>query len=184
MTTQSDGNGTSGMGTTEGTPPVAPPVTPPAPPATPTLEQLQADVDRWKALSRQNESNYNATRTELQQLQEAQNAAVEAAKTEGRTSALGDLSKELVTAELRLQAVTVGAELPDLKFLDLDQFKGDDSRPSADAVKAFIESLPKQSSGSGFPHLAGAGHNRGGDGKFASLDPGELADFIAGGSFL
>ncbi|MFE2075199.1 hypothetical protein [Streptomyces misionensis] len=185
MTTQNDGQ----PGTTEGnppvTPPVAPPANPPAPPATPTLEQLQADVDRWKALSRQNETNYNQTRTELQKLQDAQEAAVKAAKDEGRTSALGEVSKELVTAELRLQAVSAGAELPDLKFLDLDQFKGDDARPNSDSVKAFIESLPKAGSGSGFPQIAGAGHNRGGgDGKFSSLNPKELADYIAGDSFL
>jgi hypothetical protein len=179
MTTQNE-PGQQGTTSTEGNPPV----TPPAPPATPTVEELTTDRDRWKALSRQNETNYNTTRTELQQLQAAQQAAIEAAKTEGRTSALGEVSTELVTAELRLQAVTLGAELPDLKFLDLAQFKGENERPNADAVKQFIESLPKQNSGSGFPHLAGAGHNRGGTGKFTSNDPNELADFISGGSFL
>jgi len=189
MTTQNDGqgndNGAQGGNTTPpATPPATPPVTPPAPPAQPTLEQLQADVDRWKALSRQNETNYNQTRTQLQQLQDAQKAAIEAAKTEGRTSALGEVSQELITAELRLQAASVGAELPDLKFLALDQFKGDDAKPNADAVKSFIESLPKQSGGSGFPPIAGAGHNKGGASGFTSMDPKELADYIAGQSFL
>ncbi|MFC8099431.1 hypothetical protein [Streptomyces sp. NPDC057363] len=151
----------------------------------PTLEEVIADRDKWKNLSRQNESNYNTTRTELQKLQEAQNAAVEAAKTEGRTSALGEVSKDLVTKELQLQAALTGAELPGLDFLDLDRFKGDDARPSAEAVKTFIESLPKgKNSGSGFPHLEGAGHNRGGTSDFTSTDPNELADFISGGSFL
>ncbi|MFJ8699457.1 hypothetical protein [Streptomyces ardesiacus] len=179
MTTQQN-DGQPGT-TTEGNPPV----TPPAPPAGPTVEQLQADVDRWKALSRQNEQNYNSTRTELQQLQEAQQAAIEAAKNEGRTSALGEVSQELVTAELRLQAVSAGAELPDLQFLDLNRFQGDDSRPNGEAIKSFIESLPKgQNSGSGFPQLAGAGHNREGGSEFKSFDPSELADFISGGSFI
>lgn len=154
------------------------------PSAGPTLAEVIADRDKWKALSRQNENNFNTTRTELQQLQAAQQAAVEAARTEGRTSVLGEVSTELVTAELRLQAVSTGAELPDLKYLDLSQFKGENERPNSDAVKQFIESLPKQSTGSAFPPLAGAGHNRGGDGKFSSLDPSELADFISGGSFL
>ncbi|MGW4446455.1 hypothetical protein [Streptomyces sp. NPDC004682] len=185
MTQKTDNTpaGTAPEGTAPVTPPV-PPVVPAAPPATPTVADLQADVDRWKALSRQNESNYNATRTELQQLQASQATAVEAAKAEGRTAALGDFSKELVTAELRLQAVTAGADLPDLKFLDLDQFKGDDSRPNAEAVKSFVESLPKQAPGQSFPQIAGAGHNRDSSGKFTSLNPNDLADYISGGAFL
>ncbi|MFI8815728.1 MULTISPECIES: hypothetical protein [unclassified Streptomyces] len=174
MTTQDDNAGQPGN---EGVPP--------APTAGPTLEDVIADRDRWKALSRQNETNFNASRTELQQLQTTQQAAVEAARTEGRNSTLGEVSTELVTAELRLQAVGVGAELPDLSFLDLNRFTGEDSRPNPDAVKSFIESLPKQvSSGSGFPPIAGAGHNKGGNGDFSSTSPSELADYIAGGSFL
>lgn len=177
MTTQNDDNGqTTENGSTGGN------VTPPT---GPTLEEVIADRDRWKSLSRQNESNYNSTRTELQKLQEDQQAAIEAAKNEGRTAALGEVSQDLVTAELRLQAVSAGAELPDLQFLDLNRFQGDDSRPNADAIKSFIESLPKgQSSGSGFPQLAGAGHNREGGSEFKSFDPSELADFISGGSFI
>ncbi|MFD7605159.1 hypothetical protein ACFWAN_32550 [Streptomyces mirabilis] len=184
MTTQNVNNsGQPGTTSTEGAPP-ATPQAPPAPPAKPTVEELAADRDRWKALSRQNETNYNASRTELQQVQADREAAIEAARTEGRTSALGEVSKELVTAELQLQALTTGAELPDLSFLDLSRFKGENERPNRDAVKRFIESLPKQASGSGFPSLAGAGHNKGGSGgSFASTDPTELADYISGGSF-
>ncbi|MFG3176592.1 hypothetical protein ACGFZC_16210 [[Kitasatospora] papulosa] len=175
MTTQDDNAGQQGN---EGNPPV--------PPTGPTLEEVIADRDRWKALSRQNETNFNTARTELQQFQTAQPAAIEAARTEGRTSALGEVSTELVTAELRLQAAGVGAELPDLSFLDLNRFTGEDARPNADAVKSFIESLPKQAnSGAGFPHIAGAGHNKGGgNGDFTSTNPSDLADYIAGGAFL
>ncbi|MVO87416.1 hypothetical protein GPA10_22295 [Streptomyces sp. p1417] len=176
MTTQQNDDNQNGQQGNEGNPP--------APNNDPTLEEVTADRDRWKAISRQNEANYNSTRTELQQFKDAQQSAIEAAKSEGRTSALGEVSTELVTAELRLQAVSAGAELPSLEFLDLNRFTGDDSRPNSDAVKSFIDSLPKQNSGSGFPHLEGAGHNKGGNGDFASTDPTELADFIAGGSFL
>ncbi|MFC9591515.1 hypothetical protein ACFTUC_17215 [Streptomyces sp. NPDC056944] len=176
MTTSNDNTGQQGN---EGNPPATPP-------AGPTLEEVIADRDRWKALSRQNETNYNGARTELQQFQAEKDAAVEAARTEGRTSALGEVSTELVTAELKLQAAGAGAELPDLSFLDLNRFTGDDKRPNADAVKSFIESLPKQqaNSGSGFPPIAGAGHNKGGNGDFTSTNPNDLADYIAGGRFL
>jgi len=178
MTTQDDNASQTGTGSTEGNPP--------APESAPTQEELIADRDKWKALSRQNESNFNSARTELQQLQTSQQAAIEAARSEGRTSALDEVSTELVTAELRLQALTIGAELPDLQFLDLSRFKGDDERPNEDAVKSFIESLPKPQSNSraGFPPLAGAGHNKGGNGDFTSKNPSELADYIAGGAFL
>jgi hypothetical protein len=181
MTTQDDGAGQTSNTSTEGNAPVTPPA---APPATPTLDEVIADRDRWKAMSKTNEKRWNDTSAELQQLQAAQQTAVEAARTEGRTSALGEVSTELVTAELQLQAVKAGAELPDLLYLDLTRFTGDDKRPNADAVKSFIESLPSKASGSEFPHLAGAGHNRGGSADFTSNDPNELADFIAGGSFL
>ncbi|MCT6776112.1 hypothetical protein LXH09_05670 [Streptomyces sp. CS7] len=158
---------------------------PPASTAGPTLEEVIADRDRWKALSRQNETNFNTSRTELQQLQTSQEAALEDAKTEGRTSALEEVSTDLVTAELRLQAADAGAELPDLSFLDLNRFTGDNKRPDSGAVKSFIESLPKRvSSGTAFPKLAGASHNKGGNSEFASTDPSDLADYIAGGVFL
>lgn len=183
MTTQNDGAGDTQK--PEGNPPVTVPATPPVtPPASPTLEEVTADRDRWKALSRQNEGNFNATRTELQQLQAAQEAALETARTEGRTSALGEVSTELVTAELQLQALKAGADLPDVQYLDLSRFAGDDKRPNPDAVKAFVESLPSKASGPTFPSLAGAGHNRDSGGKFASTNPTELADYIAGGTFL
>ncbi|MFI5865856.1 hypothetical protein [Streptomyces sp. NPDC051546] len=173
MTTQHETPGQPGGDEAQGTPT----------PTTSNLDEVTADRDRWKALSRQNEGNYNSARTELQQLQAAQQAAAETARTEGRTAALGEVSQELVTAELQLQAVKAGAELPDLSFLDLSRFKGENERPDTDAVKSFIESLPKPTNGGAFPHLAGAGHNRGSD-KFASFDPNELADFISGGTFL
>ncbi|MFC4501742.1 MULTISPECIES: hypothetical protein [Streptomyces] len=166
---------------TEGNPPSTAPITPPS---TSDVEALQAEVEKWKNLSRTNERRWNDSSAELQQLQANQEAAVEAARTEGRTSVLGEVSTELVTAELQLQAVKAGAELPDLSFLDLSRFKGDNERPNSDTVKAFVESLPQTSAGSGFPHIAGAGHNRGGNGTFSSLNPNELADYISGDSFL
>lgn len=159
------------------------------PPAQPTVEELIAERDKWKALSKKNEDNYKAASKERDDLKTAQMSdhekALEAARTEGRTSALGEVSKDLVTKELALQAALKGVDLPNLEFLDLDRFKGDDAKPNAETVKSFIESLPKkQGSNSDFPHLQGAGHNKGSDGKFTSLDPNKLADYITDGSFI
>ncbi|MER5883094.1 hypothetical protein ABT160_04625 [Streptomyces sp. NPDC001941] len=153
--------------------------------AGPSLEEVTADRDRWKALSRQNETNYNATRTELQQLQAAQESALETARTEGRTAALGEVSKDLVTAELQLQALKAGTELPDLGYLDMSQFAGDDSRPNPEAVATFVASLKPRSTAPVLPRIGGALPNRGDSGSgFTSTDPSALADYIAGGAFL
>ncbi|MEV3860719.1 hypothetical protein AB0J38_41220 [Streptomyces sp. NPDC050095] len=159
--------------------------TPPPQGTAPTLDEVLADRDRWKALSRQNESNYNATRTELQQLKEAQEQALETARADGRTAVLSEVSNELVSAELRLQATAAGKELPDPTYLDMTRFKGDDHRPNAEVIKSFVDSLSSPgSSAPKLPKIGGAFPNRGGSSKFSSTDPNELADYISGGSFL
>lgn len=148
------------------------------------VAELTAERDKWKSLSRQNEKKWEDASGELSKLKEAQMSdaekALEAARTEGRTSALSEISKDLITAELRIQATTAGATLPDLKFLNLDQLKGEDGRPNPDAVRAFVESLPK--AGTEFPNLQGAGKQSGGAPEITTMDPNELADLITGGS--
>lgn len=153
-----------------------------------TLEQVQAERDKWKALSRTNEERWKASSTELQQLKDAQmtdqEKAVEAARLEGRTAALDEMAQELVNAELRLLASAAGATLPDMQFLNVAQFQDASGKPDVDKVKTFVESLAKQKPGMDFPHLAGAGHNRGGASGIESMDPNELADIISGGSII
>lgn len=170
------------------TDPNTPPV--PDPPVQKTPEELIAELtaerDKWKALSRQNEDNFKTASRERDELKASQmtdaEKALEAARTEGRNSALSEISKDLITAELRIQAATAGATLPDFKFLNLDQLKGEDGRPNPDAVKSFIETLPKAKEE--FPDLQGAGKQTGGAPEITTMDPNELADFISDGSFI
>lgn len=113
----------------------------------PTVEELQAEVSKWKALSRQNETRWNEASKERDDLKAAQmteaEKAIETAKNEGRTSAYSEVGSRLVEAELKAAAATAGATLPNMQFLNTSQFVGADGLPVADQINAFVSSLPK-----------------------------------------
>ncbi|MFI2909453.1 hypothetical protein ACG2OD_14550 [Streptomyces sp. PDY-4] len=140
-------------------------------PKAPTLEELQADVERWKALSRQNEKNYNETRTELTKLQEASmtdaEKAIEQAKQEARNAALSEVGSRLVDAELRAQAATAGVTLPPAEFLNVQRFIGADGSPDSTAIQAFVSSLPQPSKAPDFAQGIGLGR-QGDSGSYAA----------------
>lgn len=144
---------------TPATPPT-PPVTP-APEGAPDVATLQADLEKWKALSRQNEKNYNDARTELSSLKESQmtdaEKAIEAARTEARNAALSEVGSRLVDAELRVQAATAGVTLPAAEYLNTTAFVGADGAVNTDAIKAFVQSIPKPSISPEFAQGIGLG---------------------------
>lgn len=150
------------------------------------LEKERENTTKWKGLSRQNEDNYKAVSKERDELKASQmtdaEKAIEAARTEGRNSALSEVGTDLVTAEMALQAATAGVTLPAAEFLDYSKFLGDDGRPNKDKVKTFVESLPKAKEE--FPNLQGAGKQTGGAPEITSMDPKELADIISDGLIL
>jgi hypothetical protein len=178
------------------TEPTTPPATKPVsqePQAPTTLEEALAllekereNVTKWKGLSRQNEDNYKAVSKERDDLKASQmtdaEKAIEAARTEGRNSALSEVGTDLVAAEMALQAATAGVTLPPAEYLNVSKFLGDDGRPNKDAVKSFVESLPKAKEE--FPNLQGAGKQTGGAPEVTTMDPKELADIISDGSIL
>lgn len=175
------------------TPPVPPVVEPPAPVAPATIEEALALLEaekqnssKWQALSRKNEDNFKTTSKKLEDLEKSQmtdaEKALETARTEGRNSALSEVGMDLVNAEMAIQAVTAGVQLPDTKFLNMTGFLGDDGRPNKDAVKSFVESLPKAKEE--FPNLQGAGKQTGGVPTIDSMDPSELADLISDGGYV
>ncbi|WP_055523436.1 hypothetical protein [Streptomyces graminilatus] len=153
----------------------------------PTVESLQAEVDKWKALSRTNEKRWNEASTELDTFRQAQmteqEKAIEAAKAEARTAALSEVGTSLVAAEIRAQAATAGVTVS-TEFLDLNRFLGENGRADGDKVKSFISSLPKPTANPEFPQLMGAGHHQAGGNDISTMDPNELADIIANGSFI
>lgn len=140
----------------------------------PDVAALQADVEKWKALSRQNEKNWNEARTELASIQQASmtdaEKAIEQAKTEARNAALSEVGSRLVDAELRVQAATAGVTLPSSEFLNLSRFVGADGSPDTEQIKTFVSSLPQPSKAPEFVQGIGLGRQ---------ADPGSTAGQIS-----
>jgi hypothetical protein len=148
------------------------------------IAELTADRDKWRALSKKNEDNFKSASKERDELKSAQmtdaEKAIEQARAEGRNSALSEVGTDLVNAEMAVQAAAAGVTLPPAEYLNVSKFLGEDGRPNKDAVKSFVESLPKAKGE--FPDLQGAGKQTGGTPEITTMDPNELADLITGGS--
>jgi hypothetical protein len=116
-------------------------------PQTPTLETLQAEVDKWKSLSRTNEKRWQDASAERDALKESgmtdAEKAIEAAKAQARSATLAEYGTRLADAELRAQAAKAGVELPPAEFLNLTKFVGEDGSVNADVIGTFVSSLPK-----------------------------------------
>ncbi|MFF9481400.1 hypothetical protein [Streptomyces sp. NPDC014733] len=145
------------------------------------------DVEKWRRLSRENEKRWKQASKELDEMRRSQmteqEKAIEAAKEQARKATLSEVGTSLVEAEIRVQAASAGVTAP-TDYLDLARFVADDGRADQEKVKEFIASLPKPQETPEFPQLMGAGYHRGGNSRFSSMDPNELANFIAGDSFI
>ncbi|XMN06947.1 hypothetical protein ACK8N7_13295 [Streptomyces griseobrunneus] len=153
----------------------------PAPPPSDSGEE------KWKALSRENERKWRAASKELEELRKAQmtdqEKALDDARAEARKATMSEVGARLAKAEIRVQASKAGVEAP-TDYLDLSQFLGDDGEANAEKVGAFIASLKQNApKGEAFPQLNGVGHHQSGN-DITSMDPTELADLIAGKSFI
>lgn len=137
----------------------------------PSVEELIAERDKWKALSRQNEERWKQASRERDELKQASmteaEKALEQAKQEARSSALAEVGQRLVEAELRSAAATAGVQLPPTEFINTSSLVGDDGLPNMDRVKAFVESLPKPAAGPRFSQDLGLGRQ-------GSGTPGQL----------
>ncbi|WP_327294450.1 hypothetical protein [Streptomyces sp. NBC_01197] len=131
----------------------------------PTVEELIAERDKWKTLSRTNEDRWKEASQERDQLKQSgmtdQEKALEAARAEGRTSAYSEVGSRLVESELKAAAATNGVQLPDLKFVNTSQFVDANGLPVSDQINAFVTSLPKPATGSEFAQDLGLGRQGG-----------------------
>lgn len=159
---------------------------------TPAVEQAPSadpasELEKWKALSHENEKRWQAASEELEQLRAErltdQEKALVQARADARQEALSELASTLAEAEIRAQAATAGVTVQ-TEYLDLAQFVGEDGRPDAERVAAFVSGQSAASAQPKFPQLMGAGHHRGGSSRVTSMDPTELANLIAGKSFI
>ncbi|MFE7313805.1 hypothetical protein ACFU7T_11960 [Streptomyces sp. NPDC057555] len=111
-----------------------------------SVDELRAEVARWKAMSRKNEKSFKEASRELDQARQAamsdQERAIEQARQEARTEALTEAGRRLALAELRAQAAQEGATLPGAEFLNVNRFVGTDGETDTEAITAFIGTLP------------------------------------------
>ncbi|GAA4071282.1 hypothetical protein [Streptomyces hundungensis] len=159
---------------------------PPAP-ETPADAGPADELEKWKRLSRENEKRWKQASKELEGIRQAQmteqEKAIESAKAEARKAALAELGTSLVEAEIRAQAAAAGVTVP-TDYLDLSRLVAEDGRADRGRVSELIASLPKAETQPEFPQLMGTGYHRSDGSDISSMDPNELADFIAGGSFI
>ncbi|GHF38584.1 hypothetical protein GCM10010218_19690 [Streptomyces mashuensis] len=105
-----------------------------------------ADVASLEAELGTLRSRYQALSAELDTVRQTSaadaEAAVTAARQEGRTAAMAEINHQLVHAELRAHAAAVGVELPAQDFLRLDAFVGEDGAPDTARIGDFVSSLP------------------------------------------
>ncbi|MFE0773907.1 hypothetical protein [Streptomyces sp. NPDC058861] len=147
-----------------------------------------SEVEKWKALSRKNEERWKQAAKELEQHRQGQmtdqERALEQARADGRKAAATEFGSSLVEAEIRAQAAAAGVAVP-TDYLDLNRFLSEDGRADREKVTAFISSFPKPAAPEPeFPQLVGTGHHQSSGGAITTMDPNELADIIAGGSFI
>lgn len=114
---------------------------------TETVESLIKDRDKWKGLSRKHEDSWKTSSKELDTLRAAQmtdsEKAIEAAKAEGRSSALSELGSQLATARLETAAATAGVKLPEglTAMLNTSSLIGADGLPNTEAINALVGSF-------------------------------------------
>ncbi|MEU1353877.1 hypothetical protein ABZ410_08225 [Streptomyces cinnamoneus] len=119
---------------------------------------LEAEVgalrSRYQALSEELETVRATNSVETE-------AAVEAARQEGRTSAMAEITHQLVHAELRAHAAVAGVELPAQDFLRLDAFVGEGGGPDSARISDFVSSLPATARMPAFAQGLGLGRQGG-----------------------
>ncbi|MFD7162773.1 hypothetical protein [Streptomyces violascens] len=129
--------------------------------AKPDAAALQAEIDKWKALSRKNEDRFKQASTELDGFRQSQmtdtEKAIEAAKVEARNATLSEVGNKLVNAELRAASSAAGVTLPGAEYLNLSSFVGEDGNPNSARIEAFVSSLPRSSSGASYAQNIGLG---------------------------
>lgn len=144
-----------------------------------------SELEKWRALSRENEKRWKAASRELEELRQEQmtdqEKAVAQARADARREAISELATSLTEAEIRAQAASAGVTVK-TEYLDLGRFLGEDGRPDTELVAQFVagHTQPVQPE---FPRLMGAGYHRG-NGGTASMDPDELVNLITGGKII
>lgn len=132
--------------------------------AQPSLEDLQAEVDKWKSLSRKHEDKAKANakaQQELERLRQEsmteQERAVETARIEARTAVLAELGEQRVGDAFRVAAAGRNLDIDTLlEGVNLQSFLDDDGNPDTVKVGDWVEKiapLPEQPGTPSVPDL-------------------------------
>ncbi|MGW3232465.1 hypothetical protein [Kitasatospora sp. NPDC001095] len=150
----------------------------------PTVEQLQTEVDKWKALSRTNEKRWNDTSAELDALRQEQmteaEKATEKIRADTRTAVLAEMGPQLVEAAITTEAAKAGIEIGDLRFTDLNQFLDQDGKVNRDLVGEFVKSRsgdkPLYAQNLGLGRQGGPGAGQLSRGDLSRMTPKEIQE--------
>lgn len=126
------------------------PTEPPEEAATaPNLDELAAEVDKWKAQSRKNEERAKANAAAAKELEalkastmsETEKAVAEA-KAAGRAEALAELGAARVEDAVRVALAGRNADVDALlEGMDRSRFLDDDGQPDRDGIAAWVDRI-------------------------------------------
>lgn len=128
----------------------------------PSPDVLQAEVDKWKALSRKHEEKAKANAAAAKELEQVrmssmsdQEKAVETARAEARAEALREVGSVRVDDAVRIAAAGREVDVDALlEGLDRSRFLTDDGQPDTDAVTAWVDRIaPVKEATPSFPDL-------------------------------
>lgn len=116
-------------------------------PAQPDVEQLQAEIDKWKSLARKHEDKSKANakaQQELERLRQEsmteQERAVEAARQQARSEVLAELGQARVGDAFRIAAAGREIDVDTLlEGVDLSKFLDEDGNPDTVKVGDWVE---------------------------------------------
>lgn len=114
-------------------------------------KDMQAEVEKWKALARQNEQRAKANSTaasELDKLRKAamsdQEKAVAEAEQRGRSAAAQEYGRQLAQARFEAAAAAKGVDLGEAAdLIDVSRFLGEDGSVDDAAIKSAVSKLAK-----------------------------------------
>lgn len=112
----------------------------------PEMEQLQAEVDKWKSLSRKNEQQAKANLAAAKELEEIKKSQlteteklIEQTKQETTLSVRREFASKLVDAELKSQLTGKVLDAGALLSFDKSSFITDDGNIDSEAIQSWVE---------------------------------------------
>lgn len=131
----------------------------------PSVDQLQAEVDKWKSLARKHEDKSKANakaQQELERLRQEsmteQERAVEAARQQARSEVLAELGQARVGDAFRVAAAGRGIDIDALlEGVNLSTFLDDDGNPDTVKVGDWVERIAPKPEPSRTPQVPDLG---------------------------